>query len=229
MLTLLLILYIRRYARNQGGISFFNLVSDFIHRRGRHLILLLLLFLSFTVTMQGQRIQRTYQALHNGKEVGEMVFTQEASNNTVNYNLVSSIAATMLFRITVQSNEEASFENESLVQSSIHRKVNGQVKLNHAISRQKDGYFLQKKSSAEKLNLSEISFNILKLYAQEPFRIREVFSDTYSRMISISQVAADCYAIRLPNGTTCRYYYKDGICTRMVTEGSLYTISFNLK
>ncbi|HEY6975998.1 MAG TPA: DUF6134 family protein, partial [Chitinophagaceae bacterium] len=90
-----------------------------------------------------------------------------------------------------------------------------------------DHYKINKANSSKNVMINNIRYNQLSLYFFEPVNIRQIYSDNFERFLTIEK-KNDYYQLKLPDGNTTRYYYANGICSKVKVEHNLFNVDFIL-
>ncbi len=186
----------------------------------------LVMLLSLSIHAQEKTL--CYAVMHNGEKKGKLMLHQSINGNKVHIKIESEVKARFIFMITVQSIEEAIFQNGILIFSSVYRKVNNNERVNQQLRAQNNSYNITNKNRETNLDVYPIKYSTLSLYYQEPVNISQLFSDNFGQYVEIEKVDTNKYKVCLPNGNNY-YTYKNGVCIKVEAEQSLYPVQFILE
>ena len=194
----------------------------------RKFVLFVFLIFVLATTLVAQRRTLQYNILHNGEVMGSLQLSQNTIANTTNIKIESIVRTRFIIRINVESFEEATFQNGILVYSSLRRTVNGSERVNQQIQARGVLYKMTSGAKIKNLPAYPIYYSILSLYYQEPININMVYSDNFQQYVPVTRVSPNKYKISFPNGNYNYYTYKNGICTTVDINQTLYDIQFRL-
>ena len=198
-------------------------------RKGSRIIALIILFLTLGNLLSAQENRMQYIIKRNGSEIGNMSLVRKNYGEKTLYTLQTEIKTRFIFLITASGLEEAEFDKGILVSSRLYRKMNGSEKVNKRMTLSGANYIVSKGKKSEVLVKDPIRFTMLNLYDHEPVNVGYVYSDNFQELLKIIQVAPHHYKIKFPDGNYSEYYYRGGICIKIMLHHTLYTASFELK
>jgi hypothetical protein len=188
----------------------------------------LALMLLKLVSLRAQEKQLQYNIIRNGKVIGWTKLVRTTIDHQVDIKLQSEVKTRFVFQFVVKAMEEAVFNNGSLVYTSQFRKLNSDVKENKQMKWTSRGYEVQKGNKIQTLSFTAMTRHMLGLYFTEPSQGEKVYSDSFQQMLNVERIAEGAYKIRLPDGNSCSYYYKNGICTNVKIDHRLYSAELML-
>jgi hypothetical protein len=186
--------------------------------------LVILLFIATAVSGQTNATvhQLKYAVMRNGAEIGWICLSKSEADNQSTIRLTSEVSVRLLFKFTVKANEQAEFSNGKLVHSYIYRKMNGNVKADRHTRFTGNGYEVSDPSGKKELNLNYVNYNMNCLYFQEPVGIAQVYSDNFQQFVPIEKKPEGYYIVKLPDGNSNQYYYKNGVCVAVHVNHTWY-------
>ena len=190
---------------------------------------ILILMMINLVTAEAQEVLRNYIVLYKGEDIGVMQLKQTIVGDTILYKMTSDIRTRFIFRITVKSVEESTFQNGKLVYSAVDRTVNGNQKVKRQTTAGNKVYTLNKEGKPGVIYSECINYNLMSLYCQEPVNIARVYSDNYQQFLPITKINAHTYKIELPDGNYNHYIYNRGICVKVDVFSNLYNMELVLR
>ena len=187
----------------------------------------IILFLSCGVYAQSTILN--YKVTQGKDEIGWLKLQKNDSGATTFITFDSEAKKRMVFMFSVIEKQAAIFKNGILMQSYVYRKVNTDVKVNKYTVNQGNYYLVNNKTSAEKVMINGIGYNMLSIYFKEPENIKQVYSDNYERLLDIENLGNHSYKVKLPGGDANYYYYTNGACTKIKAEHTLFSVEFILQ
>lgn len=181
-----------------------------------------------TVSFAQEQI-RHYSIHRNGKQIGALKFYIREQSSEVQLKLDSEIKARVLLTFEMIAAEESRYQHNKLVFSSVRRYVNGSEKENKTITATGDKYQVNNKGAVSPLAYPPIRYSMLSLYAWEPAQVTHVFSDMNQKMLPIQKTGPGRYKVQFPEGKTSEFWYKSGICTKVVLNSQWYDAEIRLE
>jgi len=161
-------------------------------------------------------------------QIGSFTVTETIAGSTKTIKLESHIATSFIVDIKVDATEQAVFQNGFVNESSIYRKVNGNVKANKKLKAYNNGYIISEDNKNDTVRNTRIGFNLMCLYNEEPVSISKVYSDNYEKFLAIKKEEPHVYRIDIPDGSYNVYYYTNSRCTKVEMHQTLYTVTMVL-
>ena len=228
MVPALLYLLIRKYViKNwptiRGKMNQISFPKNFLLVIGFLALMLLKL-----VSLKAQEKQLQYNIIRNGKVIGWTKLVKTTIDQHVDIKLQSEVKTRFVFQFVVEAMEEAVFNNGSLVYTSQFRKLNSDVKENKQMKWTNRGYEVQKGNQIQPLSFAAMHHHMLGLYFTEPFQGTKVYSDSFQQLLNVERISEGAYKIKLPDGNSCSYYYRNGICTNVKIDHRLYSAELML-
>jgi hypothetical protein len=191
-------------------------------------VLLLLMGTFLALGAGAQEHVYTYSIMRNGSPVGTLQVQEVQTAARVVYRMQTQVKSRLLFSFSARSREEAVYENDCLVYSSLFREVNGREKANRRTRLAGKNYLVEEDGKKEWLGQYPIRYGMLSLYTKEPLQLLQVFSDNFQRFLAIEKVGAHQYRIRFPDGNWSEYHYRNGLCVRIRVKHTLYSAEITL-
>lgn len=176
-----------------------------------------------------QNNKQVYEVIHNGKVKGVVRTFRDGDSSVVNFRIESEVTINLLLSFTMKSKEEAIFKDGILAFSSIYRKINGREKINQQLHSAGQSYTLTGTSTSNEFTPTfPVRSSIISLYYDEPRNINTVYSDSFRKDVAVTSVGGGKYRIDLPDGNHNFYTYKNGTCTLVEIDHSLFRLHFKL-
>lgn len=181
------------------------------------------MLLSNAISAQNLR----YSIRLGNEKMGEMKASKTGSTKS-KYHLESRIKVEKMISIDFFYQIDASFEKNILQVSNAIETANGKEHTKSETKKNGNTYTVSTTKEKKILANKGITYNLCKLYFEEPKEISSVWSDTFGEMLTIKKAGDQRYELVLPNGKSSFYTYYKGICTLVETEITFGKISFTL-
>ncbi|HKP31953.1 MAG TPA: DUF6134 family protein [Chitinophagaceae bacterium] len=186
-----------------------------------------ILLLVVTIAASGQENLK-YKITRDGEVIGWTTISRITENEITKIILQSEVKARFFFQFNVFATEEVTLRGGVITHTAQFRKMNGDVKENKEMRFTINGYEVYKGSKIERLPFTTLNANILSLYFQEPLSVQEVYSDKFQKMIAVKCLGNGKYKLKLPDGNSSTYHYRNGNCIRVEIDHSFYSAEMNL-
>jgi hypothetical protein len=174
-----------------------------------------------------QTITLNYK-VKQGDEIGWLKLQKSDSSATTLITFNLEVKKRMILKFEIKEQQSATFQNGILMQSSVYRKVNDDIKVDKYTINKGTYYLVNEKESSAQVIINGIQFNQLSMYFQEPVKIKQVYSDIFQCLLNIENLENHSYKVKLPTGDIDYYYYTNGQCSKMKAVHSLFTVEFVL-
>lgn len=224
MLTFLFILFLKRhYPEHWLRIESF-IVKTFKNRKSIFgFVFLPLLFILSVQNVSAQKHQLNYKVIFRGDDIGWMRLEKNVNGSKSNLSLTSEIKTRIIFSIDVFTKELSTFENGKLIYSSLFRKNNGSVKVDKQTKLIGDLYEISEEGEKHRFKFPLIDSNLLSLYFEEPVTLKKVYWDKKNCFLDVTKTEDGGYLMKFSNGNCNRFYYKNGVCTKVKIEHMFYS------
>ena len=224
MLTFLIFLYLKRHFA-QHWVRIGTLFNRFKKYRLSFLLVVFQTVFIFMLPLSAsaQENQLHYKVLFNGNDIGWMRLERTIVGSKINLQLTSEVKAKIIFPITIFTKELSTFENGQLVFSSLLRKTNGKIKTNKQTKLLGDQYEISEEGGKSRFKCPLIDADLLSLYFHEPTILKSVYWDKKNCFVKVTKTEDGGYQINFSNGNCNRFYYKNGICTKVKVEHMFYS------
>lgn len=188
-------------------------------------LLLCALLLLYSANCQAQKLKYTIRL--KDELVGNMT-AQRSQKPTTTIRINSLISVEKMIKIEFQYIMESTYAKGKLLVSKTIQRINGQEQVNTSTTLDENRYRVVTKSGNSTYNSSAIHFNLCRMYFEEPAGIKEVWSDTFGKMLPLKPAGKNRYELVLPDGKSNFYTYHKGICTLVETETPMGKVTFQL-
>lgn len=172
------------------------------------LIFLLLSYWSAT----GQNL--SYEIIRNDKIIGSLVVKKNVTSEKVVFTLRNSVEFKVLFTLSIQYDLEEAFINDVLVSGKGSNSLNGSIQKQTTIAKDNQGYALDLDGTPNRLEDKEIKYSVSRVYHEEPYESKPIFSEYFGRYLFIEKIADQKYVLKSPDGENV-YSYKGGYCSEV--------------
>ena len=166
----------------------------------------------------------SFSVINKDSNIGYIDIEKASLDKTTTYTIDSKVKVKVVFSFNAVGREKTIYKNDTLIYSSIYRKLNNKVKLDQSLSLINGKYFLNTKNKKEEINIDIISSNLVTLFFFEPVGIHKIYSDKFKKMVKITPIGKGMYKVVLPNKSISIYHYKNGKCTTIDVVGSFFKI-----
>jgi hypothetical protein len=159
------------------------------------LMRLLLFFVFLSTTTQAQLYERHYKISSDGENIGYLIARQRAEGDMVHYEITSEVTTSLVFRINLNTEIQASYEDGVLRNASATTYLNGNVHSDTKVRKTPDGYTVVKDGHETKIYASEIRFSSAKLYFHEPKEVGRSLAESGGILKKLEEVGEKKYAL----------------------------------
>jgi hypothetical protein len=121
--------------------------------------------------------------------------------------------------------ETSIYKRDTLVFSSVYRKLNNKEKRNQSLLFNNGTYTLKNKNKVEPLNIDFITRNLVTLYFQEPVGVTSVFCDNQNEMVQVKSLGNGRYKVQFSKGKYNIFHYKDGKCVKIEAFNPMFEVT----
>ena len=158
------------------------------------------------------------------KKLGYIQLEKIHLNNTTTYKINSIVNTKLLFNFKASSKETYIYKGDTLIFSSIYRKLNNRVKVNQTIDYENGSYHLKNKGRKRVFKSSIIRCNLVQLFFEKPNGVSKVFCDKQQVYVRIIRVNEETYKVIFPDKSHTTFHYKGNRCEAIEAVGSFYQV-----
>lgn len=204
-----------------------------LHFKKAALKLKLLMFLLTVTTSyandEGSPNQHTkYHIIKDNVVIGYINIGHSTIKNSLTYSLESDIKTKFLFKFKITGKEISAFENSVLTYSSVFRKVNYKVKVNHSVVFKDNQYCLNCTEKIESLHCKKIDRNLVTFYFKEPKNVTNVFCDNLKRLAPVEKVGKNKYKVQFSKAKYSVFHYENIRCVKTEAYSTLFDVNLIL-
>lgn len=168
----------------------------------------------------------SFDVMKKNSKIGYINIEKASLNQTTTYTINSEVKAKVIFNFNARGLEKSEFKDDTLIFSSMYRKINSKEKLNHSISFKDGKYFFKNKNKKEKevFSVGIIHKNLATLFFEEPINVQEIYSGKFIKKVKINSIGNSIYKVKLPNKSESIYHYENGKCVRIDIQGTFYKV-----
>jgi hypothetical protein len=173
--------------------------------------------------MQGQNLLLRYQVKKGDSQIGSMVVScSDSAGSKLYAQQLDAKLCLLLFTIQVKDTRNVRFTGKQLHYARAERRVFGRPAVIHETC--KNGKLYTDGRHALKHLHQDPTYTTVQLLFQEPVNQQYVYSEYYQQDYLIETVEPHHYRVCMADGNTGDYFYKSGICYKVVTETRWATV-----
>jgi hypothetical protein len=188
------------------------------------IVLLLIAFFTLSGATNSRSIQRSFTIFKKGKPIGYLNVEKSLQGNRTTYSVSSLVDVKFIKTFTAKGEEFYVFKHDTLIYSSIFRKINKKIKVDQVLTKDDRIYLIENKKKKVSTFSKVVTDNIVKLFFTEPKDLHFIFSDRYGKMIEIQKLSDHVYRLDMPNGSYSVFYYQNDVCVGIESVGTFYRI-----
>jgi len=227
MLVMLLIYTLKKGFKESASFDLVLILKKLAHKIKYILPYFLLSNISIDNTIPDVE-KISFSIVNNDSKIGYINIQKTSANQITTYSIESEVNTKVIFNFSAVGQEKSIYKDDTLIYSSMYRKLNNKVKLNQSLEFIDGKYVLKNKGKEERIDLESINRNLVTLFFFEPKGFQKVFSDKYSQMVDVTPIGQNKYEVILPNKSSSIYHYKNGRCTKIDVEGSFFKVELML-
>ncbi|HEX9828239.1 MAG TPA: DUF6134 family protein [Flavobacteriaceae bacterium] len=167
----------------------------------------------------------SFTVINKNATIGFINIEKQTQNETTTYTINSDISAKVLFKFNAVAKETSIYKRDTLVFSSVYRKLNNKEKRNQSLLFNNGTYTLKNKNKVEPLNIDFITRNLVTLYFQEPVGVTSVFCDNQNEMVQVKSLGNGMYKVQFSKGKYNIFHYKDGKCVKIEAFNPMFEVT----
>jgi hypothetical protein len=218
-----LTLFFQKLSKNSEFYDKFYKKSYFLIKR-LHIIIFVLIH-GFAL---GQNYN--YDVLIDNKIAGKMAIMKSTYINgtiLIDFNMEFTVEA--IGSNTIKQYATCSFKKGMLTDSEFILERNDRIRESCKIKLLKGKYVIERKNENVFNSDRFINATLILMFLSEPRNLQTVFSERYGDFCELKTVSQGVYEVALPIGGSIRYYYKNGVCQRTESIGTLQDIQIKLR
>ncbi|MEQ8363419.1 MAG: DUF6134 family protein [Cyclobacteriaceae bacterium] len=180
------------------------------------IIALLLIIGCFSQISARDNLTRNFDIRLAGFKIGELTAHQtKVNDSTTNYNLTSKVSFWLFFQVNVDYAYTSTFLHGQLISSEV-KTVTNKGNFISTSKWEKDHYKVEVDAYDYKKDtvlMEPITFNIAKLYFEEPQKGDKIFADGYGILSLAETIDEKSYLVEVL-GNKNKYYFEDGLLIR---------------
>ena len=184
------------------------------------------LLLSLTSTAQSY----TYDIIWRGDAIGEFTVVARDSNQYTIYEIVSDATIRLFGAKNIVTTMKTIYDENTLVASYHAYHRNDDLKECTEIRSRENKYqIIKDREMTSSFVHYPVSHSIGNMYHREPEYINKIFSERFGEYLNIDSDEKHHYAIEKPDGRETEYFYKNGVCQKVIVDNLFTSFSFVLK
>lgn len=222
MLILLLIYLSKKIKRSLRYVQRATILNLII--RIKYLFILILFTGSSNIENNVNSQNLKFEILNKDSTIGFVKVEKYLKNSNTIYELESEVNYKVLMKYAIKNIEKSIFCRDTLMYSSIYRKVNKKIKLNQSISFENGVYLITEPNKISELKYSLIKLNLSKLFFEEPKERLFVYCDKLKKKLPIVKLGKHTYRVHFSKSAYNDYHYKNGICSFIEAKSLLFSV-----
>lgn len=224
MLYLLIILIIRKLRSKNLDFNLMRLFKQLL-LKVKYVFPFLLISMTLTNNEVNKEERIVFDIINKGNNVGYIIIEKSSKENTTIYNVNSEVETQFIIKFKAEGKERSVYRNDTLIYSSIYRKLNNKIKVNQTLKFKKGSYAILKGKNESSINLNAITCNLVVLFFEEPLGVEKVYCDKLKKELNIIKLAKGKYKVKFPNGSYNVFNYKNGQIAHIDAVGSFYKVT----
>ena len=166
-----------------------------------------------------------YKVLKSNKTIGTIKVIRTEGNDGITYKLESDIEARCVLKFHIVGSEQSVYKDGNLVFSSVFRKVNDNVKVNHEVVLDDNKYKVKTDKGEQDLELTSIHNNLVTLYFKEPKNINFIYCDNIRKNAPVQVLGNGKYKVEFSKSKYNIFHYKNGKCIKVEAYSALFDVT----
>ena len=188
-------------------------------------IISMLLLTSVVFAHEKPLKQINYKVIRNNALIGFINVSCITKNDSIIYYLDGHINVNFLVRFDIKGRETSIFKDNTLVYSSVFRKINDKVKSKYKVIYKDRQYHEEGAKALIPLDLNRIQNNLVSLYFNEPKKINRVYSAYLKEVVDVQFMGNGKYKVDLSNGKYNIFHYNHGKCVMIEVYSRFFSVT----
>lgn len=165
-----------------------------------------------------------FEIINKDKKIGYISIVKSTEGTRTTYEVKSRVETKFILKFKAVGSETSVYQNDTLVYSSMYRKVNRKIKVDQVVEFKNGNYYLNDKKKIELNNPSIIQFNLVQLYFNEPKGITEVYCDKQKKFLKVQSLGNGKYKVQFKKGNYSVFNYRNGECVSIEAIGTFFKV-----
>ena len=165
-----------------------------------------------------------FEILNKDRIIGFINIDKRIEGTRTTYQVASRVETKLLIKFKAIGNETSVYENDTLVYSSMYRKVNKKIKVDQIVEFKDGNYYLNDKQIVDLNDPKIIRCNLVQLYFDEPVGISKVYCDKQKRYLNIEPIGEGKYKLQFKKGNYSVFKYQNGKCISIDAVGTFFKV-----
>lgn len=171
---------------------------------------------------------QNFVVYYKSSKVGTLKTIQTKKDTEVSYHLHSEVKIMMVAEVNIVEDMKDIFKDGKLENSVYRRSINKDEKANNTVVREPAGYVISKDGKKQNVMKGPIDLTVMSLYYQEPADQAMIYSQSFQQVLKIKKLQPHLYELKIPNGSSTTYQYKDGKLQTVVSDTKWGKVKFVL-
>lgn len=226
---MLWIYLIYKLTRSKGKTAvIYEMLTGLSIRRIKYILVPLLFFLlisSAGIENEFPIIEKIeFSIVKKNATIGYITIERSSQDQMTSYSIVSEVNAKIILNFKAVGKERYVFRNDTLMSSSMYRKINSRVKIDRTVEFNKGKYVSTDLGRKETLDVGIIKNNLVVLFFNEPKNFDRIYCDKLKTVVNITSLGKGRYKVVLPNKSYSIYNYEQGKCTSIEVKGTFFKV-----
>lgn len=186
----------------------------------RHIVCYIVFFFGSYGMLAAQSF--TYKITWRGDSIGYLRADRDTNGSFITYELVSKTSFSFLLSYSMLTEYHSVYKDGQLLTASSNNFVNDKKKDYSKIKYLEDAYQIEVNKDFRE-EVLEINESISTLYFKPPVK-NMIFSERHGILCQIEKSGTNAYDLVKPDDRINTYYYKNGICEKVLINLALATI-----
>ena len=223
-MLILLILQLIRKLKSKGFDFDLNRIVKQLLFKIKYAFPFLLLSMSYSDSDVIKEERIAFEIINKDKSVGYIIVEKKINSDITTYIIKSEVETRFVLKFTAKGKEESVYRNDTLINSSIYRKLNNKVKVNQSIKFKNGRYSATNGKHKSNLDIGVINCNLVMLFFEEPQNIDRVYCDKLKKNLKVLKTKKGVYKVNFPNRSYTTFHYKKGLISHIEAVGSFYNV-----
>lgn len=170
-----------------------------------------------------------YEVFIDGRPIGSYAVNRTEVNGTTHFRVENSTAAGLIRKSEHKFVMLTSFDEAKFVSSDMKTWVNQELESSTVIHWDGNKYVRQDGEKLTEIPGTMATFSSPCMFFEEPMNRTTLFYEKYGMELPVTDLGNHRYEVKLPNGATERYSYKDGEVVQVDLIQSFTTITLVAK
>lgn len=195
----------------------------------KYLAPFLLISMITPILVEGKKENIEFEIFNKDKKIGYISIIKSTKGMQTAYRVESKVETKFIIKFKAIGKEISVYENDTLVYSSMYRKINRKIKVNQVVEFKHGNYYLNDKEKIELIDPKIIRCNLVQLYFKEPVGISKVYCDKQKKFLKVHSLGNGKYKVYFKKGNYSVFNYQNGECVSIDAIGTFFKVLLKKK